>query len=101
LLKTPVDIDLAASAVDCAWAFGALQFTLETGVFATVTTLIAKTRPVPLPRTQIALNTVAFTYMVPLGISSARRCGLVSAWQARPRGAGAAARDGDHHWCWS
>ncbi len=49
----------------------ALQITLETGVFATVTTLIAKLGAVPLASHQIALNTVSLTFMVPLGISSA------------------------------
>ena len=72
LLKTPVDIDLRRIKQLIALGFpAALQFTLETGVFATVTTLIAKLGPVPLSTHQIALNTVAFTYMVPLGISSA------------------------------
>src|SRR5262249_47565711 len=47
------------------------QFTLEGGVFALVTALIARLGPVPLATHQIALNTVAFTYMVPLGIASA------------------------------
>ena len=72
LLKTPVDIDLRRIKQLIALGFpAALQFTLETGVFATVTTLIAKLGSVPLATHQIALNTVAFTYMVPLGISSA------------------------------
>jgi len=41
----------------------AIQITSESGVFAFVTTLIAKLGPVPLASHQIALNTVAFTYM--------------------------------------
>jgi MATE family multidrug resistance protein len=49
----------------------AIQFTLESGVFALVTALIARLGAVPLASHQIALNTVAFTYMVPLGIASA------------------------------
>jgi MATE family multidrug resistance protein len=49
----------------------AMQSTLESGVFAAVTTLIAKLGPVPLASHQIALNTVSLSYMVPLGISSA------------------------------
>jgi MATE family multidrug resistance protein len=72
LLKTPVDIDL--SRIKQLIALGmpaALQFTLESGVFAAVTALIARLGAVPLATHQIALNTVAFTYMVPLGISSA------------------------------
>src|SRR5258705_11813068 len=72
LLKTPVDIDL--SRIKQLIALGmpaALQFTLESGVFGAVTALIARLGAVPLATHQIALNTVAFTYMVPLGISSA------------------------------
>jgi len=49
----------------------ALQLTAEVGVFALVATLIARLGAVQLASHQIALNTVAFTYMVPLGISSA------------------------------
>ena len=72
LLKTPVDIDLPR--IRRLLALGlpaALQITLETGVFATVTTLVAKLGAVPLASHQIALNTVSLTFMVPLGISSA------------------------------
>jgi MATE family multidrug resistance protein len=69
----------------------AMQFTLETGVFATVTTLIAKLGPIPLATHQIALNTVAFTYMVPLGISSAAAVRVGQALGRNdPRGASAA-----------
>jgi len=49
----------------------AMQLSLEVAVFATATALIAKLDPVSLAAHQIALNTVSFTYMVPLGISSA------------------------------
>ncbi|MGB2589816.1 MAG: MATE family efflux transporter [Candidatus Acidiferrum sp.] len=49
----------------------AVQVTLEIGVFALVTALIGRLGAVPLASHQIALNTIAFTYMVPLGISSA------------------------------
>jgi len=92
LLKTPVDIDLGRIKQLIALGFpAALQFTLETGVFATVTTLIAKLGPVPLATHQIALNTVAFTYMVPLGISSAAAVRVGQALGRRdPHGAGAA-----------
>jgi len=72
LLKTPVDIDLPR--IRRLLMLGlpaALQITLETGVFATVTTLVAKLGAVPLASHQIALNTVSLTFMVPLGISSA------------------------------
>jgi MATE family multidrug resistance protein len=72
LLSTPVDIDLPR--IRRLLTLGlpaALQITLETGVFATVTTLIAKLGPIPLASHQIALNTVSLTFMVPLGVSSA------------------------------
>jgi MATE family multidrug resistance protein len=72
LLKTPVDLDLPR--IKRLLTLGlpaAMQITLETGVFATVTTLIAKLGPVPLASHQIALNTVSLTFMVPLGVSSA------------------------------
>lgn len=49
----------------------AMQFTFEIGVFAVATALIAKIGAVPLAGHQVALNVVSFTYMVPLGISSA------------------------------
>jgi MATE family multidrug resistance protein len=49
----------------------ALQFSLELGVFAAATALIGRLTPVSLAGHQIAMNTVSFTYMVPLGISSA------------------------------
>jgi MATE family multidrug resistance protein len=92
LLKTPVDIDLRRIKQLIALGFpAALQFTLETGVFATVTTLIAKLGPVPLATHQIALNTVAFTYMVPLGISSAAAVRVGQALGRKdPHGAGLA-----------
>jgi MATE family multidrug resistance protein len=72
LLKTPVDIDLPRiRRLITLGAPAAVQFTLESGVFALVTALIARLGPVPLASHQIALNTVALTYMVPLGVSSA------------------------------
>jgi MATE family multidrug resistance protein len=49
----------------------ASQILLEIGAFATATALCAKLGPVPLSGHQIALNCAAFTFMVPLGISSA------------------------------
>lgn len=92
LLKTPIEIDL--NRIKQLIALGipaAIQFTLETGVFATVTTMIAKLGPVPLATHQIALNTVSFTYMVPLGISSAAAVRVGQALGRKdPRGAGAA-----------
>lgn len=49
----------------------ATQFGMEVGVFAVATVLIGKLGAVPLASHQIAVNTVSFTYMVPLGIASA------------------------------
>lgn len=49
----------------------AAQFGLEVGVFAVATMLIGRLGAVALASHQVALNTVSFTYMVPLGISSA------------------------------
>jgi len=48
-----------------------IQMTAELSVFAAVASLISRLGAIPLASHQIALNTVAFTYMVPLGISSA------------------------------
>jgi len=47
------------------------QILLEIGAFAAATALCAKLGPVPLSGHEIALNCAAFTFMVPLGISSA------------------------------
>jgi len=47
------------------------QLLLEISAFATATFLIGKLGAVPLAGHQIALNVASFTYMVPLGISSA------------------------------
>ena len=72
LLKTPVDIDIPRIRRLITLGLpAAFQFTLESGIFALVTTLIARLGSVPLAAHQIALNTVALTYMVPLGVSSA------------------------------
>jgi MATE family multidrug resistance protein len=49
----------------------ASQLLFEIGGFACATFLIGKLGAVPLAGHQIALNVVSFTYMVPLGISSA------------------------------
>ncbi|MGH9683363.1 MAG: MATE family efflux transporter [Candidatus Acidiferrales bacterium] len=49
----------------------ATQFGMEVAVFAVATTLIGRLGAIPLASHQVALNTVSFTYMVPLGISSA------------------------------
>ena len=92
LLKTPVDIDLRRIKQLIALGIpAAMQFTLESGVFATVTALIARLGAIPLATHQIALNTVAFTYMVPLGIASAAAVRVGQALGRRdPRGASAA-----------
>src|SRR5271163_2952074 len=72
LLNTPVEVDLPRIRRLISLGFpAAMQSTLESGVFATITTLIAKLGAVPLASHQIALNTVSLSYMVPLGISSA------------------------------
>ena len=49
----------------------ATQIFLEIGAFSAATALVAKLGPVPLSGHEIALNCAAFTFMVPLGISSA------------------------------
>jgi len=49
----------------------ALQITAEVGVFTVVTTLAGRFEPAVLAAHQIALNSAAFTFMVPLGLSSA------------------------------
>src|SRR5271165_878334 len=72
LLRTPVEVDLRRIKRLITLGYpAAVQFTLESGVFGLATALIARLGAVPLASHQIALNTVAFTYMVPLGISSA------------------------------
>ncbi len=47
------------------------QLVLEVGVFAAATALIGKLEPVSLAAHQVAMNCATFTYMVPLGVSSA------------------------------
>jgi MATE family multidrug resistance protein len=49
----------------------AAQLTLEVGVFAASTTLAGRLPAVALAAHQIAINIAAFTFMVPLGVSSA------------------------------
>ncbi|HXJ16715.1 MAG TPA: MATE family efflux transporter [Candidatus Polarisedimenticolia bacterium] len=69
----------------------AMQLGLEVGVFATATALIARLGAIPLASHQIALNTVSFTYMVPLGISSAAAVRVGQAFGRRdPQGASGA-----------
>lgn len=90
LLKTPVEPDLQRIRRLITLGFpAAMQFTLESGVFALATALIARLGAVPLASHQIALNTVAFTYMVPLGIASAAAVRVGQAIGRKdPQGAG-------------
>ena len=72
LLRTPIVPDLSRIRRLIALGFPtAMQISLEIGVFALVTALIGRLGATALASHQIALNTVSFTYMVPLGISSA------------------------------
>jgi MATE family multidrug resistance protein len=72
LLKTPVQPDLNRIRQLIALGFpAALQLTAEVSVFALVASLIARLGAIAQAGHQIALNTVSFTYMVPLGLSSA------------------------------
>ncbi len=49
----------------------AAQVTLEVGVFAAATALAGRLAPAALAAHQIALHIVGFTFMIPLGVSSA------------------------------
>ena len=72
LLKTPLQPDLTRIRQLIALGVpAAIQQTAEVAVFALVATLIARLGAVAQAGHQIALNTVALTYMVPLGLSSA------------------------------
>jgi MATE family multidrug resistance protein len=72
LLSTPLQPDLARIRQLVALGVpAALQQTAEVAVFALVAMLIARLGAIAQAGHQIALNTVAFTYMIPLGISSA------------------------------
>ena len=72
LLKTPVNVDFTRiRRLIILGLPAATQITLEISVFALTAALIGRLGAVPLAAHQIALNTVALTYMVPLGISSA------------------------------
>jgi len=72
LLKTPVQPNLNRIRQLIVLGFpAALQQTAEVSVFALVAFLIARLGAVAQAGHQIALNTVAFTYMVPLGLASA------------------------------
>jgi multidrug resistance protein, MATE family len=72
LLNTPLQPDLARiRQLITLGVPAAIQITAEAAIFALVATLIARLGAVAQAGHQIALNTVAFTYMVPLGLSSA------------------------------
>lgn len=69
----------------------AVQIFFEIGVFAAVTALVARLGAAPVAAHQIALNCASFTYMVPLGISSAAAVRVGQAiGRGDPRGAGRA-----------
>jgi MATE family multidrug resistance protein len=90
LLHTPIQPELRRIRRLIALGFpAAMQITLEVGVFALVTALIGRLGAVALASHQIALNTVSFTYMVPLGISSAAAVRVGQAIGRKdPQGAG-------------
>jgi MATE family, multidrug efflux pump len=72
LLKTALEPDLAR--IRRLLGLGlpaATQIIVEIAVFALATALIGRLDAVSLAANQIALNTVSFTFMVPLGIGSA------------------------------
>jgi MATE family multidrug resistance protein len=72
LLNTPLQPDLARIRQLISLGLpAALQLTAEVSVFALVAGLIARLGAIAQAGHQIALNTVAFTYMIPLGLSSA------------------------------
>ena len=92
LLRTPIQPELARIRRLIALGFpAAMQITLEIGVFALVTALIGRLGAISLASHQIAMNAVSFTYMVPLGISSAAAVRVGQAIGRRdPSGASAA-----------
>lgn len=72
LLQVPMEPDLERIRALIKLGFpAAAQLSLEVGVFAAATALIGTLDPLSLAAHQIAINTASFTYMVPLGISSA------------------------------
>ena len=91
LLNTPLKPDLTRIRQLITLGLpAAIQITAEVAVFALVATLIARLGAVAQAGHQIALNTVAFTYMIPLGLSSAA---AVRVGQALGRGDPVGARD--------
>jgi multidrug resistance protein, MATE family len=72
LAQTPTDFEPRLVRTLLGLGFpAASQILFEIGGFAAVSALCGKLGPVPLAAHQIALNCAAFTFMVPLGISSA------------------------------
>lgn len=72
LFETPLTIEVAwMRRLLALGAPAAAQVTLEVGVFAAATALAGRLAPTALAAHQIAVNIAAFTFMVPLGISSA------------------------------
>jgi MATE family multidrug resistance protein len=72
LLRAPLTPDFARIRAVIRLGFpAASQLSLEVGVFAAATALIGTLDPLSLAAHQIAINIASFTYMVPLGISSA------------------------------
>jgi MATE family multidrug resistance protein len=66
----------------------ALQLTLEVGVFAAATTLAGRLEPASLAAHQVVLVAASFSFMVPLGVSSAAAVRVGQALGAeRPGGA--------------
>jgi MATE family multidrug resistance protein len=91
LLRTPIQPDVTRIRKLISLGLpAAMQMTAEISVFAVVASLIARLGAVAQAGHQIALNTVAFTYMVPLGLSSAA---AVRVGQAIGRGDPQGARD--------
>lgn len=72
LLRAPLRPDLERIRRLIALGFpAASQLTVEIGVFAAATAIIGTLDAPSLAAHQIAINTATFTYMVPLGVSSA------------------------------
>jgi MATE family multidrug resistance protein len=72
LFHTPLRIEAMRTRRLFALGFpAAMQVTLEVGVFAAATALAGRLAPAALAAHQIALHFAGFTFMIPLGVSSA------------------------------
>lgn len=72
LFETPLKFEIVRMRRLVSLGFpAAMQVTLEVGVFALATALAGRLAPAALAAHQIAINYAAFTFMVPLGVSSA------------------------------